>query len=102
MLLGEIGLNAVEARVMLAPEIDGLDGCFFADWAFKLVGHITDICNTKYCRIIFIIIVEILNMNMETSALYKQHLQKLYNQNTVVEDSELTSFAYLKTLVLVC
>ena len=53
MLLGEIGLNAVEARVMLAPEIDGLDGCFFADWAFKLVGHITDICNTKYCRIIF-------------------------------------------------
>lgn len=37
---------------------------------------------------------------MDSSAMHKQHLQKLYNQNTVVEDSELTSFCYLKTLVL--
>ncbi len=32
--------------------------------------------------------------------MHKQHLQRLYNQNVIVEDSELTSFCYLKTLVI--
>ncbi len=39
---------------------------------------------------------------MENSSLHKEHLHNLYNQNTVVEDAELTSFCYLKTLVLLC
>lgn len=45
-------------------------------------------------------IIFLFSKQMDTSSLYKQHLQKLYNQNTVVEDSELTSFCYLKTLVM--
>ena len=36
---------------------------------------------------------------MDSSAIHKQYLQKLYNQNIAVEDAEQTSFCYLKTLV---
>lgn len=37
-LVGQVGLNAVEAGMVLAPEVDGLDGSPLADRTF-MVGH---------------------------------------------------------------